>query len=183
MEFRRERPLAHASGVGFENADDAVELVRAHAGTGGGVAGYGIGRGDEGIRPVIDVQMDALRALEEHALAFAPCLFKLGGHVRQMRDDARRDGHHFIEHGVNRQGFNAVQRREQDVLFLEGGGDLRFEQAGIGQIRGAHPHAGHLVLIAGADAAAGSPDLLALFELVLAGLVQQLVVRHDEVGL
>ena len=27
------------------------------------------------------------------------------------------------------------------------------------------------------------PDLLALFELVLAGLVQHLVVRHDEVGL
>ena len=105
---------SHAWFVGYitnDNAPYAVCVLVENGGSGGGVAGYGIGRGDVGIRPVIDVQMDALRALEEHALAFAPCLFKLGGHVRQMRDDARRDGHHFIEHGVNRQGFNAVQRR------------------------------------------------------------------------
>ena len=127
--------------------------------------------------------MDALRAFEEHALAFVPRLFKLGRHVRQVRNDARRDGHHFIEHGIHGQSVDAVQCREQDILFLEGGGDLRFEQVGIGQIRGAHAHAAHLVFIAGPDAATGGPDLLALFELVLAGLVQHLVVRHDEVGL
>ena len=132
---------------------------------------------------MVDVQMDALRAFEEYALAFVPRLFKLGRHVRQMRDDARRDGHHFIEHGIHGQSVDAVQCREQDILFLEGGGDLRFEQVGIGQIRGAHAHAAHLVFIAGPDAATGGPDLLALFELVLAGLVQHLVVRHDEVGL
>ena len=68
--------------------------------------------------------MDALRAFEEHALAFVPRLFKLGRHVRQVRDDARRDGHHFIEHGIHGQSVDAVQCREQDILFLEGGGDL-----------------------------------------------------------
>lgn len=70
---------------------------------------------------MVDVQMDALRAFEEHALAFVPRLFKFGRHVRQVRDDARRDGHHFIEHGIHGKSVDAVQCREQDILFLEGG--------------------------------------------------------------
>lgn len=105
-------------------------LFGAHAGTGGGVAGHGIGRSDKGIRPVVDVQMDALRAFEEHALAFVPRLFKLGRHVRQMRDDARRDGHHFIEHGIHGQSVDAVQCREQDILFLEAAAIFALSRSG-----------------------------------------------------
>ena len=95
----------------------------------------------------------------------------------------RRDGHHFIEHGIHGQSVDAVQCREQDILFLEGGGDLRFEQVRIGQIRGRARPRGPPCLHSRARCRDRWSRSSGPFELVLAGLVQHLVVRHDEVGL
>ena len=80
----RERPFADAGGVGFHHADDAIHAVRRDAGTGAGAAGGGVGRSDERIRAVIDVEKSSLRAFEENFVA-AP-----DGFVEQTRPCWRR---------------------------------------------------------------------------------------------
>jgi hypothetical protein len=64
-QFGGERALAHAGGVGLEDADDLADMARPKSGTDTGVAGNGVGRGDEGIGAMIDVKLGALGTLRK----------------------------------------------------------------------------------------------------------------------
>ena len=69
VELGRERAGADAGGVGLDDAEHEAGRRRAEAGAGRGGAGDGVGRGDERIGAVIDVEQHALRAFEQDAAA------------------------------------------------------------------------------------------------------------------
>src|SRR5690606_26343153 len=73
-QFGRERAGTDAGGVGFENPQHIADRLRPHAGAGSGLTGDRIGRGDERIGAVVDIEQRALRAFEQDALAFVPGL-------------------------------------------------------------------------------------------------------------
>ena len=72
LQFGRERPLADARRVGLGDAEHVVDGARAEAGAGRRLRRHGVGRGDERIGAVVDVEQRALRAFEQDALALAP---------------------------------------------------------------------------------------------------------------
>ena len=65
----RERAAADPGRVGLHDADDPLDAGRPDAGAGRGAAGDRVGRGDERIGAVVDVEQRALAALEQHVLA------------------------------------------------------------------------------------------------------------------
>ena len=131
---------------------------------------------------MVDVQVDALGAFEQDVLTGGLGLLDLGGGVLQIGRDARSDGQQLFADLVLVQGVVLVELAQQDVLFQQGVMHFFAHQLRVGQVTGTQAHAGGLVLIAGADAATGGADLLA-GTLGFAGIVQALVVGHDQVGL
>ena len=75
-----ERPAPHPGGVGLDDAQDVVQLSRAHAGAGAGAPRHRIGGGNIRIGAVVDVQVGALGAFKEDILALPDRL------VNQDRD-------------------------------------------------------------------------------------------------
>ena len=67
----RERPLADARRIGLGDAEHIADRAGPEARTRRRLPGHGVGRGDEGIGAVVDVEQRALRALEEDARAGA----------------------------------------------------------------------------------------------------------------
>ena len=68
LELGGEGALAYPRRIGLDDAEDVAARGRTHAGAGGGLAGDGVGGGDEGIGAVVDVQHHRLRALEQDLL-------------------------------------------------------------------------------------------------------------------
>ena len=90
----RERPLADAGRVGLGDAEHVADGARAEARAGRGLAGDGVGGGDERIGAVVDVEQRALRALEQDALAGAALVVEqapdgvhVGQHLRRDRGE------------------------------------------------------------------------------------------------
>ena len=142
------------------------------------LAGERVGRGDEGIGAVVDIEHRPLRALEEDALALLP------GAVEPVPD--RR-----------REGQQAGCDRQQGLLEL-GGVGIRYPEAApkrvvmeqqlaepgpqgldVAQIAETDGAAADLVLVGRADAAAGRADLGAAAGL-LPRLVELAVDRQDQ---
>ena len=69
VELGRERTAADARRVRLHDAEHVVEAARPDAGARASLPRHAVGRRDERIRAVIDVEQRALRAFEQHALA------------------------------------------------------------------------------------------------------------------
>ena len=178
-ELGGERTAADAGDVGLLDAQHAIDVDRAHARTGSSAAGAA-GRGrDVGIRTVVDVEQRALRALEQDGLALAHGVVQhlAGlGHVR-LEDAGVRQV--LLADLLDRVGVQAVDLLQDGVLLDEGGFDLQAEDLLVHEVLDADALAGHLVLVARADAALGGADLM-IAQALLIGAVEILVVRHDD---
>ena len=130
---------------------------------------------------MVDVQHHALSAFEHDVLAGGVGFHDEGGSVGKVGHEAGSESHEVFEDLFRIEGFHAVELGEEHVLLFKGLIDLGLEHFGIGKVASAHAHAGLLVLVAGADAAAGGTDLV--LGLAFTRGVDGAVIRHDEMGL
>ena len=177
--LRRQRAFAHARGVGLDDADDAIHAMRRHPGTGAGAAGRGVGRGDERIGAVVDIEERALRAFKQNIRAVADLFVQQDDGVLHERLQVFARLIVFRKYRLERKRFGA-ERFEDDVVFLDAGGKFGFEFDRINQVADAQADAGGLVAVSGADAALGGADLVFALE-HFAGAVQLAMIREHDV--
>ena len=180
QKFCGEGALAHARRVRLDDADDGVDLGGADAGARAGAARRSVGRRDERVRAVIDVEHRRLAALEEHVLA----------RVDRLVEDERRVGDHrrkavavtqqLVSNLVDRDGAAVVDLDEQVVLHRERALNLVAQHRLVKQVAHADAEAIDLVRVSRADAAARGADLAAPQE-ALGDLVQGARVGRDHV--
>ena len=77
LELGREGAAADARGVGFDDSEHEARRAWTHAAARSGRACDRVGRGDEGVSAVVDVEQHALRALEEDTPAATPGLVQV----------------------------------------------------------------------------------------------------------
>ncbi len=179
-ELRRERARADTGRVGLEDADDAADLRRAHAGAGAGAARGRVRGGDEGVRAVVDVEERALAALEEDHLVLLQGLVQDQDRVGDVRAELLGVGQQLLDHLVHGDRAPVVQLGEDLVLDVEGRLDLLREDRLVVEVLHTDTDTVDLVGIGRADAAPGRADL-ALSEEALRHLVDRDVVRRDDV--
>ncbi len=177
----RERPRADARRVGLDDGDDPVDARRRDAGARARAAGRRVGRRDERIGAVVDVELRRLAALEQHGAAL----------VERPAEHQRRVGHHraqavgvteeLLHHLVDGDGAAVVDLHEQVVLLVEGAFDLLAQDLLVEQVLHAHPDAGDLVGVRRPDAAPGGAEP-GLAEEALGDLVDHRVVGRDQVS-
>ena len=108
---------------------------------------------------MIDIEHDALRAFEENALAAFLRLVQQPPGRRGERQDLGRD---FDQRGEKRRTLHLgrAQAAQQRVVMHEQMIELRGQTRGIGEVADPDRAPANLVLIGGADTAAGGADLV-----------------------
>ena len=177
----RERPLADPGRVGLEDRDDAVDPGRRDAGAGAGTARGRVGRRDERVGAVVDVEQGGLAGLEQHGLALVEGLLEHQGGVGDHRTQPLGVPEQLVHHLVDLDGATVVDLGEDLVLVGQRGLDLLAQDLLVEQVLHPDADARHLVGVGRADAAAGRADLARAQE-PLGHLVEDAVVRRDEVG-
>ena len=178
VQFRRQRTLADAGGVGLGDAEHAVNRLRRNAQAGARAADRGIRRCHVRIGPVIDVEHRALRALDQDAPAGAGRLVERDRHVAGPAAHPVAKGEQLIvdrlpvERGVLDHPVAGA-----DVLAHVVGQGLR-----VDEVADADAPAADLVFVRGTDASRRRADL-ALAAPRLAQHVELAVVRQDEMRL
>src|SRR5437899_3881625 len=178
--FAWKRSLAYARGIGFHDADDAIHAMGRNAGAGAGAAGGGIGRGNERIGAVIDIEEGALRAFEQNILS------ALDG-LMEEHNGVRHEGFQVIAGGsiifVNLfEGKRAGAECFEDfVVFVDLGLELPGEAIRVDQVEHAQTSSRGFVAVGWADAAFGSADFIFAFE-NFALRIELAMIRKDQVG-
>ena len=178
VELGRERAAADPRGIGLDDAQHEPGRAGPHAAAAAGGPGDGVGRSDERIGAMVDVEQHALCPLEQDAAAAAPGLVEVAPHRAGERQHEAGDGAEVVfqplaidrrlaEPGAQRVmvGTEAV---EQGVKLVE-----------MGEV--AHPDRAppDLVFIGRADAAPGRADFAGAAG-VLAQAVEVAVDRQDQ---
>ena len=176
-----ERPGADACRVGLAHADDAVDPRGRHARAGRSAAGGRRGRGDIGVRPVVDVEHRRLGAFEEHAVAALHPAREQERRVGDVRREPARVSQIFVQDLLHRERLGVVDLAQQAILLGDVQLELLAEEPLVQEVGHADADARGLVHVRGPDASAGGPDA-ALAELRLGGEVERRVVGHDQVG-
>ena len=176
----REGPRPDAGGVRLDDGDDPVDAGRRDARPGAGTAGRRVGRRDEGIGAVVDVEQRRLAALEQHRLAGVQRLAEDEHRVGDHRPQPLRVGQELLDHLVDRDRAAVVDLHEQVVLQLEGALDLLPKDLLVEEVLHAHADPRHLVGVGRADAAAGRAEPR-LAQEALGHLVDGPVVGRDDV--
>ena len=178
VEFGRERTRSDARGVRLGDPQHEADRAWPQARSACRGARDGVGRGDEGIGAVVDVEQHALRTFEQDA-ASARALF--AQHLPHRRRELKHEFGNLAQIGNQ---SCAVDRRlaepgAQRVVMRGQPVELGVELVEMRQI--AHPDRtpAHLVLIGGADAAPRRPDL-ARTRRILAQRVEITVKRQDQ---
>ena len=155
--FGGEGAAADAGRIRLDDAEHISDRIRPHAAAGRGLAGDDVGRRDERIGAVVDIEQHALRAFEQDAAA-------LGLGIAQGRPHRLDEGQHrwrdLVQLGDQR---FAVDRRDaeadaQRVVVGEQPVELRADIVEMGKVADPQRAAAGLVLIRRADAAAGGAD-------------------------
>ena len=180
VQFGRERPGPDARRVGLGDAPDLGDVARADTGADTGSTGDGVGRGDEGVGAVVDVQQRGLRALEDHELLVVERAVQQRSRVSDVLLQAVPVEQVLLGHRVQIERRVALERAQHQLLRLQRGHDLLLEDLLVEQVLDADAQTRCLVGVAGADAAFGRADL-ELSELGFAGVIEHQVVRHDQV--
>ena len=130
---------------------------------------------------MVHVQQRALRALGEDRLALGQRVVQEGRRVGHVRVDLLVELDVLVHDGVHVEALGAVDGRQDVVLLLDGRGQLLAEAVAVEQVH--DPDAGprELVDVRRADPAPGGADGLGVAPALL-GLIERLVVGHDEVG-
>ena len=84
-----ERTRADSRDVRLRDTDDALDVARADTGAGARAAGHRVGRGDERVRAVVEIEEGRLRTLEQDVLAGLKCVVHDRNGVADVRDDPR----------------------------------------------------------------------------------------------
>jgi len=179
-DFTRQRTFADSRHVCLGHADDRVEAIRPDPGAGCRLAGHRVGRGDERICAVVEVEERPLGALEEDELAVAQRLVDQQGRVGDVRPQPSRVGLVAVGDLLERERLDVVHALEPDVLLGERDLDLLPQDLRVEDVLDADPDPRSLVRIGRPDPAARGTDLQ-VAEAPLAGLVYRHVPRHDEV--
>ena len=129
------------------------------AGADAGAAGGRVGRGDERVGAVVDVEHGGLRALEEHDLAGVERLVEHEGGVGDHRAQPLGVGEQVVDDLVDGDRAAVVDLHEQVVLLLEGALDLLAQDVLVEEVLDADAEPVDLVGVGRADAAAGGADL------------------------
>ena len=189
--LRRCSPLSSNSSVG--NGPEPTRVVYAlmmpmtrsirvgaDARADAGAAGGRVGRGDERIGAVVDVEQGGLRALEQHPVARVEGVAEQQPGVGDAGFSRSAYVGVLLDHLVDVDRLAVVDLDQDLVLLLQRALELLAEDRRVEQVLHADAHAGDLVAVRRADAAAGGADL-ARAEEPLGDLIQGPVVRHDQV--
>ena len=149
-------------------------------GAGAGRGADRVRRGHERIGAVVDVQQRALGALEDDAAAGVQHVPRELGRVGDVLRDPVPVGQVVLGHRLQVELGRLRVRAQREPLGLHRGDDLLLEDLLVEQVLDADAQARGLVGVAGADAAPRGADL-ELAELRLARVVEEHVVRHDQV--
>ena len=180
VQFGGEGAGTHPGGVRLEDADDRGDPGGPDAGAGARTASGRVGRGDEGVGAVVDVEQGSLRALEEHGLATVECLVEQQAGVGDAVAEPLATGQHLLDDRVRIECLAVVHLDQHLVLEVQRRLDLLPQDLLVEHVLHPHPDPGELVLVARADAAAGRADL-GLAEVTLGNPVDGHVVGHDQV--
>ncbi len=158
VELGRERARADPGGIGLDDAEHEAGCRGAEPGAGGGGAGDGVGRGDERIGAVIDVEQHALRALEQDAAAASARLVQRHPHRAGELQHELGDLAEVALEPAAVDDFPAEACAERVVMGADAV-ELRSERAEMGEVADPDRAAADLVLIGRADAAPRGADL------------------------
>ena len=187
LEFRRERPAAHPRRVRLGDAEHIAHGPGADARAGGRVTGHGVGRGDERIGAVVDVQHRSLRTFVEDPPALPSRAVEPAPHGRRVGEKAGGNGQQVALQRA-RGRVSDPEAAAQGVVVeqeLAQTGPERFRVAQVAEADGTAPR---LVLVSRADAAPGGADppgaagpLARLVELPMDGQDKAGVLRNGQV--
>ena len=130
---------------------------------------------------MIDVEQRRLGALEQQVLALVDHVVEEQARLGDVGAQALGIGQVLSADLVHGVGGQAVDELELGVHAREDGLELVAEQVLVEHVLHAQADAGHLVLVARADAALGGADVL-LAELLLERAVEVDMPGHDDVG-
>ncbi len=181
MDLGGEGSFADAGDIGLGDADDGTDRGGADSGAGDGSASGRRGAGDEGIGSVVDVEEGSLGALEHDLVAVLEGFIEHDGGIGDEGGDLLSGAGVVLVRLFGVEGLGAEQGVSDGVLLVAGVLDVSAEQRGVEQVDDAQTGAVHLVLVGGADAAAGGSDLGAAGG-VLGGELDHAVIGQDDLG-
>src|SRR5262249_37991267 len=148
---------AYTGRVGFADSEHIVDGVWTKARTCRGLRGHRIGRGDERIGAVIDVEQRTLRTLEQNTATFAALVVEQRPDAVHVRQNFRRDARKLVK---KRAGLDLAHAKTapKRIVMRKQPLDLAVEHLQVGKIHQTNGPAANLVLIGRADAAAGGAD-------------------------
>ena len=171
---------ADARRVSLHDAEHVVDHARADAGPGAGGTGDAVRARHVRVRAVIDVEQRALRAFEQQRLAARACTLDRGRHVPDHRRDRLALRECLVARPREVDRLRLVVVDEHEIVQVEQALELLGEARGLEQVLHAQRAPRDLVLVRGADAAAGRADLQRRAERGLARLVERDVDRQHE---
>ena len=180
VQLRGKRSRADAARERLHDADHAADRGGADAGTHARRRGDAVARGPVRVDAVIDVEVRALRALEQDRLPVREGLVNDEARVRDELLQARGELPVLVEDPLEDERLRPAEG-EDDPVF---GGEVRFqffpEDDRVEDVRDADAPAADLVLEGGADAALRRLRRHAALHALLER-VERLVPRHDDV--
>ena len=130
-QFRGKRARPDPCGVGLGNPQHVIQVERPEAAARRGTAGRGIGRGDEGIGAVIDIQQRTLGSLEENVRSPKTVLMEERGDVGNHRPELFDHGEGLIQRGPKIHRVHAVVARKLEIVEIHNRLELGSEALGI----------------------------------------------------
>ena len=187
IEFGREGAAADSGRVRLHDPEHSVDPSQWNAGAGRNSKGGAVRAGDEGIRPVVDVEQAGVGAFEEDASSIRQRVVQVPGGVGDVGGKAFTLGQGLIEkpRDVHRLGVCGSEGSELGLTQFAGQFKFGSEAILVGEIADANGRgAKDLVRICRPDASAGGADRIATIARheFLEGSVEGLVIGHHHVG-
>ena len=159
VQLGRIRPGPDPRRVRLHDADDLVDLERADAATGARAAGDRIGRGDERVAAVVEVEQRALRALEQDVLAAAEGRLDQPGRVVEMVAQALAPARGPASTRASTSKASAPIEPRTQVLVGQDALDPLAQDRRIEQVLHAQAEPPGAIAVGRPDPAPGRPDL------------------------
>lgn len=159
VELRWEWTSANAGRVALDDAQHLIDMLWTNTSAYTGSAGVWIGRGDEWIRPVVDIQKRSLRTFEADLLASFQRLVQQIGRIADLILDLLRQRQIFVSDGIRVERFYAVELRQQIVFQRHSVCQTCAEIVRIHHIAHAQARARAFIHVARADAVFRGADL------------------------
>ena len=179
IEFGRERAAADAGAVRLDDAEHEARRRRPGAAARAGRPGDGVGRSDERVGAMIDIEQHALRALEQYPPSAPPGLVEVAPHRPRERQDEVRDFGEVVLEPLTIDRW-LVEPGAQRVMVRAQAVEQGIDRVEMGEVADADGAAADLVFVSGSNALAGGADLAgaAAFAQRLARLVDLDVERQ-----